>query len=826
MSCGGPQNTGRNNPFATTRGVSVCDSIGCRFTNGARAELRRRGFSDAYIDSISVDRFAEFNAASEAIRGATPRQVTIPPDRQMTRQDEIDLFRAQLNLDMARGGGNTSFINRNQAILDQVVNGLPVPVTVDGIDLIVGDSSGDVPENPLNCYSDVQYHITLTMMSEAAGIRYQQGESNQSGINIDLNTLKATNRSDQSITLASTGESVTNNIDTENSTKRNYYNIVSLIVKNITEPSQANPLISTMLSMKMQLAEPQGFKLHEDIKAMACELGYADVNTGRILYRVDISYSGYDDDGEWVEQIDISQGRGVSTISSIMSITNMQAEVTSSGTLYEVDLMPAGHFAYRPEDFVIDAGAIHSGGTFRDFLSNFSKALEVTKEDRTNHQLVRHYEFHCPTFLLDSEFDIDTFFSQNKFMFSGDPGHTISTGRSIDILTVLQGAIGNTVVGQYIFNADQNNENFSTPRVAFGIRFNTIYGEKDPLLYDYKEITHQYIIEPFVTFKQGPVAKETMAAYVDPQNQLIRIREIIRMGMLRRIYNYINTEENSEVINLDIKLKSFYYNTLNTITNDAASNGINNNTSSATIGSFNANRNDLFRVLSSNQNFPQVENTVRRLFGDYRYDVNGASPDTCHKGAARLDGGFNETADTQRFGDTATSAQRRRDDYDRYMKDYLSLDLLKLENMQVRGDPVWLLSPYANLDIDQLDTISATEGISSHAVGHIIKARPRMGQVMFLKMFAPDQTDQLNPDRKQGSSYPTIIGGFYQITNVTSTFKGGKFTQALDGIKMNHLNYVEDLFERSASYQQPVSAPREPTNESLSDAVNRVMRNG
>jgi hypothetical protein len=839
MSCGGLNTFSvGSNPFGYLNGPYNANSLGVQFSTTAYAEMVRRGFSQQFLDAIDrTSNFDRIRDVANIIRGSKPRSVVVGSNTTTTlSEQEQQLFDANQasirellsQIEALRREREDRGVGRDDDFrLDEIneklrtlsiiqaqneelraTNTSTQKFEVNGLDIVIGPGAEVVHDNPLNCYMDVQYHISLTMITQDAALDYQTGGFNSSGTEVDINTMKTIGRADASVTLASTGESLTNNREVSQTRfLRNYYNIASLTVKNLTEPTENNPLVSTMLSMKMRIAEPHGFKLHEDIRNTAINLGYVNINPGRILYRVDISFSGYDQDtGEWVERIDISNGRGIKTISSMMAISQIEAEVTSSGTLYEVDLVPAGHHAYRPEDFVMDAGSLASGVRFRDFLLSLSTALNAAKEERTQGQIIRHYEFYAPSMLLDSPFDVNVFLKTNQLIYDDtDPNHIISSGRDVDIMTMLRGSIANTLVGQELFNADNNNDAFTIPRIAFCVRFNTIYGNPngaispDESLNDYKEITHQYVIEPYLTFKHGPVTRGNINTYVDPSSQLLRVREIIRMGMLRRIYNYINTEENTEVIDFDIKLKAFYYNSLNTGRLDTSTTGAANSTSASTGASRVAEVGNLVRILDPNQNFITVENTIHRLFGNYAYDVSGSDDPGARRGADRLGGGFNESPDNLLYGDVTSPDDQRRNDYELYMADYLSLDLLKLNGMKVRGDPVWLLSPYASLDIDLLEPIQSGAGISELNPTNTIQVRPRGGQIIYLRMFAPAQNDLMDPTRPYGSTYPNIIGGFYQVLDVTSVFENGNFTQSIEGVKLNHLNYVEEMFERTQS---------------------------
>ncbi len=793
--------------------------------------------------SFTVKEKSEIKAQELVIEQAKTELANQIRRRAGARSDSV-----RANLDR-----NIAGLTKNLEILEGQLAGLKT-ITINGLDIVVDENTSQVKDNPLNCFTDVQYHISLTMLSQQKTLLFQTEGFNQEGDTIDIDTLKKVQRLDQSVTLASTGEVFRNVTTTSPSSisfvtrdnirapartidapdaesiisPRNYYNIISMTTKNIMEPSLNNPMVSNMLSIKLKIAEPYGFKLDEDIRNLALSLGYENINLGRIHYRVDVFFSGYNQDtGEWVEQIDISAGKGIKIISNIMIITGFDAEITPTGTVYNIDMAPSGHFAYRPEDFVLDVTTMDTSTTFRGFLTNLSKALKKNKHERTQKRIIRNYEFFAPSMLMDAAFDVDEFVQQSRSIFRGaDERHIASTGKDIDILTILRGAISNTIVGQELMIADINNERFTTPRIHFTVRFNTIFGDSngaqtiDNQLHDYKEITHQYIIEPYITFKHGTVTELTMNEYVAPDSQLARIKEMIRFGMLRRIYNYMYTSENTEVIDFAVKLRAFYYESLNT-TAQAAGSGQQGFAGSASQAQTDqVTSRDLFQVSGDSASDANVDDAVRRIFGDLRTDTAVGDGGNTRRGSGRLGGGFNESPDARFFGDTASPPSGRRSDYETYLNDYLAFDLLKLDGLQVRGDPVWLLGPYGNLDINSLQKITASEGVGigiKQDPG--LQVRPRTGQVIFLKLFPPVQDDYMNPNRSHGSSHPNIIGGFYQILSVTSTFENGRFTQSIEGAKMSHLNYAEELFERSAANRQfsgpsprPGDIHREPIN--------------
>ena len=70
------------------------------------------------------------------------------------------------------------------------------------------------------------------------------------------------------------------------------------------------------------------------------------------------------------------------------------------------------------------------------------------------------------------------------------------------------------------------------------------------------------------------------------------------------------------------------------------------------------------------------------------------------------------------------------------------------------------------------------------------------GRIIFLKIYPPSQDNYMNPNPNQGASYGSIIGGFYEVLNVKSSFEGGIFTQEIQGAKLAHLNYVEEYLRK------------------------------
>ena len=680
-----------------------------------------------------------------------------------------------------------------------------------------------IESNPLDGFILTQYHIRLTMLESAEALKVQGLLPGGQEETIDRTTNET--RVTGNVTFASTGdvdtssstlnygdpnfsapqaaipEPVTNNNDvsrTGRTTKtipgKNYYNIKTARIETVYAPSENNPLISTMMMIKMQIVEPHGFKLHEDIRNMAKALNYTDINPGRVLYRVDVHFRGFDQDtGEWHNKIPISPNPEVSpVISYYVAISKIEANVTNTGTVYELDMVPAGHYAYRPEEIVLAANNLFSGesATFGQFLDNLETSLKEAKKKNTRGIVKRNFKFYAPGILRQASFRPSQFGRDQGWLHQNmQNGGMISVGKDVDLLTILNAALSDLKVVQDLFiNYTGKDDPFLTPRVHWNIRFNTKYNSKPNRdLNDYDEITYEYIIEPFLTFKKGTVTADNVKRYTDTRTQLTRVREILNYNMLVRIYNYLYTAENTEVLDFNVHLKTFYYETLNEPNESAQASG---KTSTESANSQNLNRqsiqnekNGLVNIETTLATNTAQTTVLEQLFGDV-IDIGSGTNNAYDV----IGGGFGVTADNYAIGSTLAEndpgVQYKRN-YLNYVDDHLRNDLLVLDGFKIRGDPVWLLSPYASASLD-------TENSETFRG---VKIYYNTGKVIFVKMFAPGQDDLANPQLNRATSRVGIIGGFYEVTTVTSQFDGGVFYQSINGVKMNHLNFVEDNFD-------------------------------
>ena len=221
--------------------------------------------------------------------------------------------------------------------------------------------------------------------------------------------------------------------------------------------------------------------------------------------------------------------------------------------------------------------------------------------------------------------------------------------------------------------------------------------------------------------------------------------------------------------------------------------------------------------MSSNQE-NTTESSLRRLFG--RTIDNPSAVCDAEIFQTPFDiygGGFGEMPKTDYRGSIGSSDQLDRDEYEANINEHIRNDLIKIE-MQVRGDPLWLLTPYGN----DSGNILASPDQTNNVQGTTALVQTQSSRVFFLRMFAPSQDNYMDPERETASTSCAIVGGFYEVIKVDSTFQGGKFTQSILASKMNHLNYAENFISivsnDSADTGEPVdtNAPNRHTQPNSS----------
>lgn len=566
-----------------------------------------------------------------------------------------------------------------------------------------------------------------------------------------------------------------------------YYNIKSLVMTNITGPQPQNPIVATILDAKIKLFEPFGFKLHETIKEIALATGYTNLHAGRIVYRLKIWWSGYDTNtGEWVRKIPYKTvgDKSYDEINIFLTVAQAEAVVTPSGTEYDLSMVPMMSAAHRPEDFIFDfsTNLRSEDSTFGGFLDAFALELDIQKEQRTVGQIKRTYRFFAPRVLREATFDLSKFRDEQqqgrqRAQQGQGGGQTVAMAHNQDILTVLKNALDDVELTQDLTLYQIQNDDFLQPVVRWNVRFNVIYGDREPAFDEFKTMEIHYIIEPFISFRRKDVTVENREAMFSREAQRLRIETMVDYGMIKRIYNYYFTEGNTDVIDFTFKFNHFYFNALNT-NFDSIPRQLQQTPSPPSQAPIQRQTPPTRTSVTLQVTRSQAdEDQIRRIFGQRRPDT-GQRPDSP---LAWWMGGMSEHPDQRQSGSITSEGQAKKNRYMQASELYLRNDLLRAQ-LTVRGDPNWIASnPYTS----EGDTGLRMVGEEDTPI------RPLTDHIILLRAFSPTQADSMSPTRLYGSTDQTLIGGFYGVLTITSTFEGGKFTQMLDLYKSDHLVYAD-----------------------------------
>ena len=305
-----------------------------------------------------------------------------------------------------------------------------------------------------------------------------------------------------------------------------------------------------------------------------------------------------------------------------------------------------------------------------------------------------------------------------------------------------------------------------------------------------------------------------------------------KIGAIVRKYDYLNTSGNTEVLDFSINLSAFFFEAMDSGQDFPGTKGTGTTTTAAQQEK---NLRDKQYQAFSESIQTQIGTTLTGVTDrDNRFDtVLGGGKDLETAANNRLPpydilgGGKGMAPDQNSYGaiqGEAASINSRKDKYMREFQDWLANDQMQIEDLQVRGDPLWLLSPYASADMNRLKKI-----------GGLIK--PNTDKCIFINIRAPKQKNYMDPDSystiksedKKGRN-PNVMGGFYGVYSVESTFSGGSFTQKIQGYKMNHLNYVEeglrfeDIISSTIKYKEAPGNSQPGVKGQVSDAFTQQKR--
>ena len=658
--------------------------------------------------------------------------------------------------------------------------------------------------NPLDDFMICQYHMQLSIVDvsggEPTGDGAEQATVNSAPVNRTEELRRATPGQPQSrgaprVTraqlmqrpkkvIAWTG-SATNAQIPDDSQLPTLFGIKNLNFKTYNAPTVNNPSTATTAEASMVLLEPYTFSFDQVLSDVAADLGYEGVSSSRVIFRIDIWFSGWAEDGQYYEKIAISNpfsshtttggGAEDNVFTLFMHLVRVNAKVNRGNSELTLNFVPV---MYTPIMAAAEYLAIPGDGLEFEARANLDKILN-TLEGRLNAGpgtwLVQpvndagvpegegisiqkyNYEIICPP-------DIG--------------GDIVFPDRAPDVES-----LQNTFHGQSVVNvismlvrstetARQGLAPSSYPRVLYTVRVVADYGDSqaDEFLSDYKQIKIKFIIEPFYDFRFVP---NTRAEARDAKGE--RLAALISSMSIRRVYWYDHFGLNTEVLRFDQDLNNFYFKNVVDLDFNASFGGdTRSNQSNEDIQSRRTSGQQPMASLSTQGGLDVNESVQVADALGVRVQRRSSVGSLRRNRAGPL--GNTATAPLNGANGTTQTGNERAALYENEFQNLVQTDLIQLNNMEVRGDPRWLFG----LTTRRWDSSSEETAIP---IGEL-RSDCIMVNVMTPKASAymPDQWNDTPMNSDANRAYD--LTGFYQIAIVEHTFDSGLYTQKFTGSRI------------------------------------------
>jgi hypothetical protein len=396
--------------------------------------------------------------------------------------------------------------------------------------------------NVLDQYANYTYHLRWSLTDDISGSTVKNRE--------EFNNVKK-------IVIAESGMTTG-------------FNIIDFELENICAPNMKTQT-SIHVKFKMTIKEPYGFSLLDKIYSASRTMGVKNHLTNSSF--IELWFTGYDEQGN----IQTPQLKNSLYKLFRVIITDMDSDTTAEGTTYSLE----GVFdnMYATTDHVMISAALNIGPvvTIGDFFKQYETELNNVQDNLEYDSKKRiTYKFVVPDWMSNWKFSQSpTTSTRNSEIDVKDKNNlsnpTISISKGMDINTVLYFVISMTKEGQQ-FVAGENRSpgspssptagNTGSSLSANGMANIILIHSKAQLIgFDY--LTNDYVRKITYTFTAYPTAK----ALVSPSNAAAAMQEnqqkdkkavLSASGRYNKVYEYIFTGRNLDIIRFDIKLKWFW----------------------------------------------------------------------------------------------------------------------------------------------------------------------------------------------------------------------------------------------------------------------------
>ena len=322
-----------------------------------------------------------------------------------------------------------------------------------------------------------------------------------------------------------------------------------------------------------RLVEPIGGRFFESMSLAAMQMGYSNNNA---VYLLEIYFVGYDTQSDEPVQCRGWQDEAMIFRWYVM-FNDIKMHLDYKGAIYDFELVVHDGNASKTDFMNIEQGFRMKGrpATIGDFCTELANALNEREAEKvkTGIRCVPHkYVITAHKEIAPLKYDYGLFgdFAAKWGMFRGEiqaqPGTSIqvfitqSMPNSQDVLKFLH-----QIPKKKEYNSPDTKPGTShIPIRAFAI----IQGNKD-IVKDGKQAFDDKLggtaqeVHYFITTREDAVNTVSPNEYKDatiPANRDKRVENWIKKGLLRKVYKWIYTGENIEVINAEIKIDQLWRN--------------------------------------------------------------------------------------------------------------------------------------------------------------------------------------------------------------------------------------------------------------------------
>ncbi len=394
-------------------------------------------------------------------------------------------------------------------------------------------------ENPLNAYANYTYHIRWFMTDDASAY------NNINRLNPNADSLKKTIIAESGVTAG--------------------FNITDFEMETTCGPN-ARTLNTVSTTWTMTLTEPYGISLIDKMRSAAKTQPI--INYMRAPYFIDIWFTGYDENGKILDDKLFYQLFRV-------NIIDMEANLTEGGSRYNISGYFDNDFGFSNIVSIPQGGLSVQAKTVGEFFTKLEQQL--TEQNKKANQLNFadiEYKINVPPEMRNwtlKAVDVENQDSRNSDMSveptEGTINITINIGMSIE--TIVNRVIsmcpeadpwvkGETGGG----TAGSNAAEITTNGCASWIMVHS-----DVKITGFNYYTRDYIRQVTYTLVRYRTARTgadaaTLTALESLSVQKEKMNFFKNSNALNKLYQYIYTGKNTEIIKYDIKIENFWSLTL------------------------------------------------------------------------------------------------------------------------------------------------------------------------------------------------------------------------------------------------------------------------